>query len=274
MGKHDIHAVMDKLKDRELFPEHNQRAKEILSSIKMKKRVVVLTGAGVSAQSGVKTFRDHDGLWEGHDVETVAHIDSWREGKDNKELMLKFYNQRRKQLAEVLPNGAHDALKDLETDFEVYIITQNVDDLHERAGSSNVLHLHGELSKACSSNNKNLTVEYPVDGLKLGDKHEDGSQLRPFIVWFGEGVPMFDEAVKIVKTADILVVIGTSLVVYPAASLINYCPMAEEIYVIDPSIPHIDSFLHCPLTLIEKDAVSGMNELKELLAKRYLDGKG
>ena len=183
------------------------------------KNLVVFTGAGMSAESGIKTFRDSNGLWEEYDVMEVASIDGWHK---NPELVMKFYNERRKQLFECEPNEGHKGIVRLEEHFNVQIVTQNVDDLHERAGSKNILHLHGELRKARSSSDENLV--YNIDGweLKWGDKCEKGSQLRPHIVWFGEAVPAMAEAVKIVEKAEIFVVVGSSLVVYPAASLISY----------------------------------------------------
>ena len=182
-------------------------------------KIVVLTGAGISAESGVKTFRDNNGLWENHKIEEVATPEAWH---NNPKLVLEFYNQRRKQLFEVEPNNGHKALVELENLFDVQIITQNVDDLHERAGSSNVIHLHGELKKVRSSSDSSLVYELDHWEIKMGDNCEKGSQLRPHIVWFGEGVPMIEKAIDIVSQADILIVVGTSMVVYPAASLINY----------------------------------------------------
>lgn len=196
---------------------------------KQMKHIVVLTGAGMSAESGIKTFRDSNGLWEGHNVMQVASPMGW---KQNPELVLDFYNQRRKQLFEVQPNTAHRALKSLEKNYQVSIITQNVDNLHERASSTKVLHLHGELLKVRSEKSEKLIYEWKKD-LHLGDVAEDGAQLRPHIVWFGESVPKLSEAVKWVENADILLVIGTSLQVYPAASLIDYLPYGKEIYLID-----------------------------------------
>lgn len=194
--------------------------------------IVVLTGAGISAESGVKTFRDSDGLWENHRIEDVATPEAFRR---NPALVLEFYNQRRKQLYEVEPNAAHVALAKLERFFNVTIITQNVDDLHERAGSSYVVHLHGELKKVRSSINPDKI--YTLNGweLKLGDVCEDGSQLRPHIVWFGEEVPLIETAAEITKTADILIIIGTSLNVYPAAGLIHYATSDCKKYFIDPN---------------------------------------
>lgn len=195
------------------------------------KKVVVLTGAGMSAESGVKTFRDNNGLWENHRVEDVATPMAWI---NNPELVMKFYNQRRKQLFEVEPNEGHKGLVRLEDKFDVQIVTQNVDDLHERAGSSNVLHLHGELKKVRSTVDPTLVYEMDSWELNFGDKCEKGSQLRPHIVWFGEAVPMIEPAFEIVSEADILLVIGTSMVVYPAAGLINYVRREVPKYYIDP----------------------------------------
>ena len=197
----------------------------------LKTKVVVLTGAGISAESGLKTFRDSDGLWEGYDIYDVATVDAWQR---NPGLVQDFYNMRRKSVLEAEPNPAHHALVALEAKFDVNIITQNVDDLHERAGSSNVLHLHGVITKSQSSLNPDLL--YEIDGweLTMGDTCELGSQLRPHVVWFGEPVPMMDEAVRIASKADIFVVIGTSLAVYPAAGLINFVPCSAEKVMIDP----------------------------------------
>lgn len=224
------------------------------------KNIVVLTGAGMSAESGIKTFRDADGLWEGHDVMKVASPEGWYQ---NKELVLDFYNQLRKQLLEVKPNKAHQLLVALEKKYKMNIITQNVDDLHERAGSSNVLHLHGELLKVKSEANDALVREWKKD-LKTGDTAEDGNQLRPHIVWFGEAVPMLDKAIEIIKTADILIIIGTSMQVYPAASLIHYIPAGTPIYFIDPK-PNIGSNSFENLTIISEKASIGVKKLMELL---------
>lgn len=224
-----------------------------------KLKLVFLTGAGVSAESGVKTFRDHDGLWEGNDVMEVASIEGWRR---DREKVLRFYNQRRAQLKEVQPNAAHYSIASLEENYEVHVITQNVDDLHERAGSTNILHLHGELVKMCSSMNKELTLPYDED-IKIGDKHPDGSQLRPYIVWFGEDVPLLDDAIKIVRTADILVVLGTSLQVYPAASLARYTPADCRLFYIDPK-PADDPMVQY-FTVIKEPATTGMEKLKEII---------
>ncbi len=197
----------------------------------MKKKVVVLSGAGISAESGVKTFRDSGGLWEGHDVMEVASYDGWLR---NPELVMDFYNKRRKQLHEVEPNSGHDVLADLQSDFDVQIVTQNVDNLHERAGSKNVLHLHGELLKARCVNDSNHIVECDED-IFYGKLDSEGRQLRPHIVWFGEEIPLFDDAVKIVSVADILIVVGTSLQVYPAAGLLSVVKSNVPIFYVDPN---------------------------------------
>lgn len=200
----------------------------------MRKKIVVLTGAGISAESGIKTFRDSGGLWEGHDVMEVASPQGWRA---NRELVLDFYNKRRKQALTAKPNAGHLALVDIEVDYDVTIITQNVDNLHEQAGSTNVIHLHGELFKVRSTLDESLV--YDLDGweLKLGDKCEKGSQLRPHIVWFSEMVPMMEVAITETMKADYFMVIGTSLVVYPAASLIDYVGDHVPKVIIDPNIP-------------------------------------
>ncbi|MDR6760508.1 NAD-dependent deacetylase [Flavobacterium sp. 2755] len=226
----------------------------------MKKKLVVLTGAGISAESGIKTFRDSDGLWEGHDVMEVATPEGWNK---NQELVLDFYNKRRQQLKEVQPNLGHQILAELEKDFDVYIITQNVDDLHERAGSTKVLHLHGELLKVRSVRNRNLILDWTED-LLTGDLDENGHQLRPHIVWFGEEVPALEEAIDITETADYFAVIGTSLQVYPAAGLISYAPSTTPVFYIDPkpiSIPNIRN----KVEVIAKVASEGVAELREKL---------
>jgi NAD-dependent deacetylase len=222
-------------------------------------KLVILSGAGISQESGISTFRDANGLWENHDIMEVASIQAWHK---NPELVLDFYNQRRRQLSEVKPNEAHKIIVQLEDHFEVLIITQNVDDLHERAGSKNVIHLHGELYKACSERNKDKVVEWKTN-INLGDKAEDDSQLRPFIVWFGEDVPMLDPAIDMVYDADILIVIGTSLQVYPAANLIHFAYNAKKKYLIDPhcrdySVP--DGFIK----LVMK-ATEGMTKVRDEL---------
>lgn len=224
------------------------------------KKLVILTGAGISAESGIKTFRDADGLWEGHDIMEVASPEGFTA---NPELVLDFYNQRRKQLLEVSPNKAHFNLVDLENHFDVEIITQNVDDLHERAGSKNVTHLHGELLKVRSTKNEHTVLEWKKD-LILGDLSEDKAQLRPHIVWFGEMVPMLEKAIEITEKADILVIIGTSMQVYPAASLINYVKQNTPIYFIDPK-PSISESHFSNLTIINDIASSGTEKLMSLL---------
>lgn len=226
----------------------------------MKKKLVVLTGAGISAESGIKTFRDSDGLWEGHDVMEVATPEGWHK---NQELVLDFYNKRRQQLKEVNPNLGHIILAELEKDFDVQIITQNVDDLHERAGSTNVLHLHGELLKVRSTQNKNLILDWTED-LQTGDLDTNGHQLRPHIVWFGEEVPALEEAIEITETADYFAVIGTSLQVYPAAGLISYTPSTTPVFYIDPkpiSIPNLRN----KVDTIAKFASEGVADLREKL---------
>lgn len=210
------------------------------------KKIVVLTGAGVSAESGISTFRDANGLWEGHDVMEVATPEGWER---NQELVLDFYNKRRRQLKEVDPNPAHYALKDLEEKYEVHIITQNVDDLHERAGSSHVIHLHGELKKARSTFDDDLILDWE-DDIKPGDFCEHNHQLRPHVVWFGEGVPMMEKAMQITSEADMLIIIGTSMQVYPAAGLIDFISSDTPVYFIDP-----------------KPAVSGNRNLKVFAEK-------
>ncbi|WP_370391303.1 NAD-dependent deacetylase [uncultured Winogradskyella sp.] len=222
------------------------------------KHIVVLTGAGMSAESGVKTFRDHDGLWEGHDVMQVASPQGF---EANPELVLDFYNQRRRQLKDVQPNAAHLALAQLEQDYKVSIVTQNVDDLHERAGSSNVLHLHGELKKVRSTGNPNDIKDW-TDDLSLGDTCEKGYQLRPHVVWFGEAVPMMEKAVEVCYTADVLVIIGTSMQVYPAASLMHYVPSSIPKFYIDPK-PALSTSEN--ITVIAKTATEGIRDLLERL---------
>ncbi|QCX00325.1 NAD-dependent deacylase [Aggregatimonas sangjinii] len=222
----------------------------------MKKKIVVLTGAGVSAESGINTFRDADGLWEGHDVMEVASPQGFAR---NPELVLDFYNQRRKQLAQVEPNAAHMALAELETSHEVTIITQNVDDLHERGGSTNVIHLHGELLKARSVNNEHTVLDWKKD-LNLGDLSSEGDQLRPHIVWFGEMVPLLETAANIVEQADTVIIIGTSMQVYPAAGLVNFAQPGTPIYFIDPK-PSISENDFENLTIIKDTAASGVPAL-------------
>lgn len=224
----------------------------------MKKKLVVLSGAGISAESGIQTFRDSGGLWEGHDVMQVASPEGWAEDMT---LVLDFYNQRRRQARECHPNAAHLALASLEESYEVQIITQNIDDLHEKAGSSQVLHLHGELFKAQSSIDPKLVYQLDSRDIKLGDLCEAGSQLRPHVVWFGEPVPMMLQAISEVKEADIFLIIGTSMQVYPAASLIDFVPDGKPIYLIDPS--PAPGHLQQSLTHIQQKAISGMSHLIE-----------
>ena len=229
----------------------------------MKKKLVVLTGAGISAESGIKTFRDSDGLWEGHNVMDVATPEGWRK---NQELVLDFYNQRRKQLHEVEPNLGHKVLADLEKNFKVYIITQNVDNLHEKAGSKNVLHLHGELFKVRSVKDKNYILDWKTD-LNKTDVDKNGFQLRPHIVWFGEDVPALEEALEITQNADFFAVIGTSLQVYPAAGLVEYTPPNIPIYYIDPN-PGTMQNVNNKVEIIPLKASEGLPLLKDRLLKR------
>jgi NAD-dependent deacetylase len=222
------------------------------------KHIVILTGAGMSAESGLKTFRDANGLWEGHDVMEVASPKGFAR---NPELVLDFYNQRRRQLLQVKPNTAHTALAKLEQDYKVSIITQNVDDLHERAGSTNVIHLHGELLKVRSINDEFNVNEWKED-LFIGDLCTKGYQLRPNIVWFGEAVPLIPKAISICESADVLLIIGTSMQVYPAASLMHYVKPDTEIFYIDPN-PAMESTTQ--ITVISKTASIGVNEVIERL---------
>ncbi len=224
------------------------------------KRIVVLTGAGISAESGLKTFRDSDGLWEGYNIQDVATPDAWRRNPD---LVQDFYNQRRKSVLEANPNAAHYALARLEEKYQVTIITQNIDDLHERGGSTNVVHLHGIITRSQSSRNPNLT--YPINGweIKMGEKCEMGSQLRAHVVWFGEAVPMIEKATRICSQADIFILVGSSLAVYPAAGLVDYVPNEAPKYIIDPKIPYIgddDTFIK-----IEEKATIGVKDLVDKL---------
>lgn len=231
------------------------------------KQIVILSGAGISAESGLKTFRDSDGLWENHNVFDVATPEAFAR---DPELVLNFYNERRHQVLEAKPNQAHLALVELESKFVVKIITQNIDDLHERAGSSNVLHLHGEIDFARSSVDETLT--YPLNGadIKLGDRCQKGSQLRPHIVWFGEAVPMIEEVIPLVEMADILLVIGTSLSVYPAAGLVNYVPTFTEKFYIDPN--GLDGVKIHDFSIIPKTAGEGVPSLvKQLMNKKEIE---
>ena len=232
----------------------------------MKKNLVILSGAGMSAESGISTFRDEGGLWDKYPVMQVASAEGYVR---DPELVINFYNERRKQLLDVEPNAGHIGLAELEKDFNVTVVTQNVDNLHERAGSTRIIHLHGELTKVCSSRDpynpryvKELKPEeYEV---KMGDKAGDGSQLRPFIVWFGEAVPEIETAVDYVEKADIFVIIGTSMNVYPAAGLLNYVPRTAEVYLIDPK--PVDTHSIRQIHIIQKGASEGVKELKKLLS--------
>lgn len=221
------------------------------------KKIVVLTGAGISAESGISTFRDANGLWENYDIMEVASISGYYK---NPQLVQEFYNKRRQQLFDVYPNRAHLFLKQLEQHFNITIITQNVDDLHERAESSHIIHLHGELRKARSEKDENIILDWNKD-IKIGDLAEDRNQLRPHIVWFGEMVPMMDNAINEVKTADILLVIGTSMQVYPAASLIDYVKNNTQIIYIDPN----DSFQSNSIIHIKKKATEAIDDIKKIL---------
>lgn len=226
------------------------------------KKLVALTGAGVSEESGIPTFRGADGLWEGHRVEDVASPEGW---KRNPEVVLEFYNQRRKKALEVQPNRAHLILAELQEHFDVTIVTQNVDDLHERAGSRKVIHLHGSLFESRSTTDE--TLVYPIKGwqLNLGDTCEKGSQLRPNIVWFGEMVPLMDIAAKHASEADIFLVVGTSLLVYPAANLVNYAPYDCPKYIVDPKLPEI-AFTNGVKGFAEKASIGMEMVRKELLS--------
>ena len=226
-----------------------------------KKKLVVLSGAGVSAESGLKTFRDSDGLWEGYDVTEVATPGAWRK---NPQLVLDFYNMRRRDVAAAQPNAAHFGLAELEKDFDVTIITQNIDDLHERGGSTKVLHLHGEIFQMRSEYDEQNIYEIRGD-IRLGDKAHDGAQLRPNIVWFEEPVPMMEEAIPFAYGADIFVVVGTSLVVYPAAGLVNYVSPMTPKFIIDKRVPFTQNFQN--IIAIEKPATEGIKELVTLLKK-------
>ncbi len=229
-----------------------------------KKKLVVLTGAGISAESGLRTFRDAGGLWEGHNVYEVASPEGWYA---NPELVLDFYNQRRKQLSEVVPNAAHYALVELEQFFEVHIITQNVDDLHERAGSSSVLHLHGELKKVRSTVYESLVYELEGWELKWGDLCEKGHQLRPHIVWFGEPVPLIEDAALHCSDADLLAVIGTSMQVYPAAGLVHYASADIPKFYIDPQAENLQAVQN--LRCIKQNASTGVPALATLLKQNH-----
>lgn len=225
----------------------------------MMKKIVVLSGAGVSAESGISTFRDSNGLWENYNVEDVASIDGWYR---NPELMIKFYNDRRRELEHCQPNDAHRIIAELEQQYEVVVVTQNVDNLHERGGSSHVIHLHGELTKACSERGKRCVEDIGYRDIKYGEKAADGGILRPFIVWFGESVPLLEDAAAHVQTADILIIIGTSLNVYPAAGLLYYAPARIPIYVIDPKEVQP---IRREVIFIKEKATEGMRQLRKKL---------
>lgn len=222
------------------------------------KKIIVFTGAGISAESGLQTFRDADGLWEGYNIEDVATPRAWRK---DPELVLRFYNERRRNIREAQPNAAHLAIARLQDQYDVQVITQNIDDLHERAGSEKILHLHGEIFKMRSENNRGEIL--PIIGdISLGDRAADGGQLRPHIVWFEEPVPMMEEAIRLTRDAELFVVVGTSLVVYPAASLLVYVDDAVPVVVVDKKVPKI----HRPaVTYIEKPATDGLVELEQML---------
>jgi NAD-dependent deacetylase len=228
----------------------------------MKKRLVVLTGAGISAESGLKTFRDSDGLWEGYNITDVATPEAWERNPD---LVQQFYNERRKQVLEAEPNEAHVILAKLEDFFDVYVITQNIDDLHERAGSTQITHLHGIITFSQSDINPNLLYPITGDTIEMGDFCELGSQLRPHVVWFGEAVPMIETAAAICEQADIFMVIGTSLVVYPAAGLIDFVQKDVPKYIIDPKVPSVNYVKN--IIKIEKSATAGLKEVYHLLTK-------
>ena len=232
-----------------------------------RRKITVLTGAGVSAESGITTFRDSDGLWENHNVEDVASIEGWYR---NKELVLDFYNARRAQLADVRPNAAHLAIASLEEEFDVTVVTQNVDNLHERAGSTRIIHLHGELTKVRPENccndrdgySEETVFDIGFDAIEVGDMAPNGAQLRPHIVWFGEAVPKIDSAIDAVEAADIILIVGTSLQVYPAAGLYRYARMCTPIYIIDPKDVSVrDS----RITHIKDVATKGMETFKNLI---------
>lgn len=229
-------------------------------------KVVVFTGAGISAESGLGTFRDSDGLWEQYSIEEVCTHEAIER---NRELVVRFYNERRRDTMLAHPNAAHTAIANLERDFDVEVITQNVDDLHERAGSSRVTHLHGELMKLRSSTDELATIPITDWEQPLDARHPDGSLLRPYIVFFGEGVPYFEQAARIATTAELFVVVGTSLAVYPAASLLEYVPRDTPVYVVDPGAPELGMYKY-RVTHIRQKASKGVPELCELLRRQYV----
>lgn len=226
------------------------------------KRIIVLTGAGISAESGLQTFRDADGLWEGYNVEDVATPEAWQR---DPVLVQQFYNERRKSVMQAKPNAAHQALKKLEDKYDVLIITQNIDDLHERAGSSQIMHLHGEIMYSRSSRNPALLYKLESDEIKIGETCELGSQLRPHVVWFGEAVPMITKAMHEMQLADIVILVGSSLAVYPAAGLLGYADTNVPVYVVDPKIPNVN--IPNPVFKIEEKASVGLPKLVDELLK-------
>lgn len=227
----------------------------------IKKKLIVLSGAGMSAESGIPTFRGSDGLWEGFSIEEVASPQGWNK---NQKVVLAFYNQRRKGIMAAKPNRGHEILAEMQSKMDVQIITQNIDNLHERAGSKNVLHLHGEIMKARSTANANLIYDLHHWEIKEGDLCEKGSQLRPHIVWFGEAVPMMDQAIDLVAEADILVIVGTSMVVYPAASLVHYAPDEAPVFCIDPFIPPLPN-RKIKIVSIQKGGSEGLAEFQKII---------
>ncbi|EAY24209.1 NAD-dependent deacetylase [Microscilla marina ATCC 23134] len=239
------------------------KSQQVSKSIMSKQKIVVLTGAGISAESGISTFRDSDGLWENHDVMEVASPEGWQK---DRALVLEFYNQRRTHALAAQPNEGHLALARLEAKYEVVIITQNIDDLHEKAGSSNVLHLHGELGKARSTTNPELVYDWGNKPINIGDKCEKGSQLRPHIVWFGEAVPMMTVAIQETHSANLFIVVGTSLAVYPAAGLLDEVDTDVPKYIIDPRMPDVRARPHLHL-IEEKGSVGVPTLVDKLLAK-------
>lgn len=226
------------------------------------KHLVILSGAGVSAESGIKTFRDSDGLWENYNVQDVASIEGWYR---NRALVLKFYNERRQQLKNTVPNRAHEIIAELEKEFKVTVVTQNIDNLHERAGSSNIIHLHGELTKMRPEDRTNGIVDIGYKDIHMGDTDYRGVQMRPHIVWFGEAVPMMEPAIKAVDEADLMLIIGTSLNVYPAAGLFRYAPAGIPIYLIDPKPISIG---YQNFTQIQEPATIGMELFREMILDR------
>jgi NAD-dependent deacetylase len=259
------------LTERQKLEDTKQICKIIVKSHMGRKKIMVLTGAGISKESGIETFRDSkDGLWNNFKIDELATKEAWYR-KGNRENMLEFYNERRRQVGSVEPNDAHKGLVELEKNHDVYIITQNIDDLHERAGSSNILHLHGEITKARSSAifhskaSDEDAIHIGYDDIKIGDKCENGSQLRPHVVWFGEDVPNLPIAAGMVKEADVLVIIGTSFTVYPAAMLMTYAKKDTPIYIIDPSVTNLSEVTRRKCTLIQKKATEGVAELLNIL---------